>query len=136
MELNVIICHGFASLALREAWLREALPENRCLFQTSVFWKKHFLDLQNCVKLELGVGDNDLEINQVSTDTCYCTGFPNHVVLLPSQRLLVLQQKQLISDNASIPLLVQNALKEGGGGDDYNKVVEELKMIRAKLNEI
>jgi len=31
---------------------------------------------------------------------------------------------------------VQNALKEGGGGDDYNKVVEELKMISAKLNEI
>jgi len=29
-ELNGIICHGFASLALREAW-------NHCLFQTSVF---------------------------------------------------------------------------------------------------
>jgi len=93
VELNVIIRHGFAPLALREAWFREALPENYCLFQTSVLWNEHFLDLQNCVKLELGVGDNDLEINQVSTDTRYCTGIPNHVVLLASQRLLVLQQK-------------------------------------------
>jgi len=41
-----------------------------------------------------------------------------------------------VTDNASIPLLVHNALKEGGGGDDYNKVVEELKMISAKPDEI
>jgi len=88
------------------------------------------------VKLELGVRDNDLEVNQVSTHKRYCTGIPNHVVLLASRHSLVLQQEnQLISDNASIPLLVQNALQEGGGGDDYNKVVHELKMISKKLTK-
>ena len=51
VELNGIIRHGFASLVLREAWLCEELPENHCLFQTSVFWNEYFLDLQNCVKL-------------------------------------------------------------------------------------
>ena len=42
VELNEIIRHGFASLALREDWLRKELPGNHCLFQTSVFWNEHF----------------------------------------------------------------------------------------------
>ena len=125
VELNGIIRHGFASLALREAWLCKKMPENHCLWQTSVFWNGHFLDLQNCVKLELGVGDNDLEINQVTTHKGYCTGIPNHIVLLASQCFCVLHQKRLISNDDSIPILVQNVFqKVGGGNNDYDRVVQ------------
>ena len=137
VDLNGIIRHGFASLALREDWLRGMLPENHCLWQTSVFWNENFIDLKNCVKLELGVGDNNLELNHVSTRERNCTGIPNHVVLLASQRSLVLQQKKLITNNDSIPLLIQNAIKDSGVvSNDYNRVVQELEHISQKLHEM
>ena len=111
VDLNGIIYHGFASLALREDWPRGILSENHCLWQTSVFWNEKIIDMKNCVKLELGVGENNLELNHVSTRERNCTRIPNHVVLLASQRSLFLQQKKRITNNDSIPLLIQNAVK-------------------------
>ena len=67
-ELWSIVKFGLVALALREGWLRESLTVDHCLFLRSVFWNPDYDDIKTKVKIELGVGDSNLDIDQVRDD--------------------------------------------------------------------
>ena len=94
-DLWKIVKHGIAALALRQEWLAEKLDRGHCLFQCSIFWNEDYNKIKSKVKIELGVGDQDLEIDQVTENELKCTGIPNHVVLLASQRKLVSEHREM-----------------------------------------
>ena len=92
VELWPIVTHGIASLALREDWFRLNLAPTNSLFQSSIFWNEDYQYLKPKVVLEMGVGDNNLEVDEVRTGRSNsATGIPSHVVLLASQRNVIRQ---------------------------------------------
>ena len=111
IELWPIVKHGIASLALREDFLRQNLSANNCLFQSAIFWNEDYQYLKGKAKLEIGVDDRELEIDQVRVGSgTVVTGIPSHVVVLASQRNLVLQQRQMIANNNALPGIVETAV--------------------------
>ena len=130
-ELWSIVKFGLASLALRENWLKETLAADHCIFQSSVFWNTDYHTIKSKVKIELGVGDTNLEVDQIRTDDLTCTGIPSHTVLLASQRNVVLQQRELIKKHEDIPDMIQTAIAESGlaPNRDFRDAVNELKTL-------
>ena len=57
----------------------------------SIWWNENFRNIKDKVELKVGVGDINLEVDQVSQNEMNCTGIPTHTVLLSSQRDVVLQ---------------------------------------------
>ena len=130
-ELWSIVKYGFAVLALREEWLREKLPVDHCLFQCAVFWNPDYDDIKGKVKIELGVGDADLDIEEVRDEELQCTGIPSHTVLLASQRTVVLQQKKLVEKHEQLPGVIETAIQGTGlnPNAEFRAAVNELRTI-------
>ena len=70
-----------------------------CLFQLALFSNEDFNIIEQKVSIELGVGDSDLNLDQTRPQDMIVTGISNHVVLLASQRSLVLQQSELMESH-------------------------------------
>ena len=122
---------GLASLALRENWLKETLAADYCIFQSSVFGNTDYHTIKSKVKIELRVGDTNLEVYQIRTDNLNCTGIPSHIVLLASQRNVVLQQRELIKKYEDMPDMIQTAITKSGlvPNRDFREAVNELKAL-------
>ena len=74
------------------------------MFQSSIFWNEDYQYLKPKVVLEMGVGDNNLEVDEVSNGgSNSATGIPSHVVLLASQRNMIKQLQQVVLNNNSLP---------------------------------
>lgn len=129
-----------AALAFRENWLREFLPVDHCLFQSSIFWNPNYQLIKNYVQVKLGVGDNNLELDQIRSNEISATGIPSHVVLLASQRNVVIQQKKMVQSNDKIPELIKSAVQESGGiaehGPEFRAAVQELSNLTDRISNI
>ena len=134
-DLWAIVRYGLASLAFRETWLRENLPANHCIFESCVWWNENFHEIKNNVELKLGVGDKDLEVDQVQTGEINCTGIPTHTVLLSSQRDVILQQRRLIKSNSEIPGMITTAVQNSGmaPGAEMQAMIAELRNVGGGL---
>ena len=135
-ELWLIVRYGLASSALRESWLREKLVSNDALFESSLFWNPDYLFLKNKVEIELGVGDDDLEVDRIDTVSQRVTGIPSHVLLLASQISMVLQQREMISSNERIPEVIEQSIQNSGlsnNNSDLRTAVAELHDIGGNL---
>ena len=67
-----------------------------------MFWNEDFTMTKQKVNIESGVGDNDLDLDQIRPQGMNVTGIPNHVMLLASQRGVVLQQRELMDNYKKI----------------------------------
>ena len=134
-DLWAIVRYGIAALALREDWLRENLPAEHCLFQSCIWWNENFQEIKDKVELKLGVGDNNLEVDQVRSNDMNCTGIPTHTVLLSSQRDVILQQRALIQSNDNIPGMITTAVRNSGmaPGAEMQQILEELRSVGGGL---
>ena len=134
-ELWSIVKYGFAVLALREEWLREKMPVDHCLFQCAVFWNRDYDGIKTKAKIELGVGDSNVDIAQVRDDELHCTGIPSHTVLLASQRTVVMQQKELVEKHNDLPGVIQTTIQGTGVNPnaEFRAAVNELRTIGGSM---
>ena len=135
-DLWAVVRYGIALVALREDWLKENLPVDHCMFQSCIWWNENFRNIKDKVELKVGVGDINLEIDQVSQNEMNCTGIPTHTVLLSSQRDVVLQQRALVSSNIQIPDLVSTAVRENSlASGEVRNIIQELRDVGGGLIE-
>ena len=99
-------------------------------------------------RLQLGVGDDDMELETRNAHVRKATGIPNHTVMLVSQRNLMLQQRKMMKSNEELPDKVIDGLSDAlenltlhtQCNNNMDKVVEEVKnmteVMTAKLDEI
>ena len=74
--------------------MRSNLEPTHCLFESIVFMLPNYMWLKPYVVVELGVGDANLELDDWDEGIRQkITGIPTYVMLLSSQRDLVLQQR-------------------------------------------
>ena len=83
------------------------------------------------VSIELGVGDSDLDLDQTRPQDMNVTGIPNHVVLLSSQKRVVLQQSNVMESHKKIPESMKQAIEECGISPEteFRSVIAELQEI-------
>lgn len=112
VELWPVITYGLAALALKETWLREKLAADHILFQSTLFMHPTYQYLKPFAKVELGVGDEEFELNLDGLSRRTITGIPAHVVLLSSQRNLAVQQQELVRSNEALPGRMVSDLEE------------------------
>ena len=77
--------YGIASVALCDDWIKEYLPADHCNFQSYIWWNENFRIIKDKVELKVGVGDMNLEVDQVSQHEMNCTGIPTHNTLKPNR---------------------------------------------------
>ena len=134
-DLWAIVRYGLATFALRQNWLRENLPASHCIFQSCIWWNENFHQIKDKVELKLGVGDSDLEVDQIRSDDINCTGIPTHTVLLSSQRDVILQQRHMIATSNQIPGLITEAVQNSGmaPGSEIQNIIRELRNVGGSL---
>ena len=66
------------------------------------------------VSIELRVGDKDLDLDQIRPQDMNATGIPSYVILLASQRSVILQQRELMESHYKILELIKKAIEECG----------------------
>ena len=129
-DLWLIVKYGIASLALREEWLRVTMNPTNALFQCAIFWNGDYQRLKGFVELKLGVGDSNLEVDQIRSNDVAVTGIPSHTVLLASQRDMVLQQRELLAKSEEIPGVIRETIESA------NPVSSELRNVVAELQTV
>ena len=55
------------SITLEEAWIKEKLSKDNCLYQSALFWNDDFNNIKQKVSIELGLGNKDLDLDQTQT---------------------------------------------------------------------
>ena len=136
VELWPIVKHGIASLALREDWFRLSLAPTNSLFQSSIFWNEDYQYLKPKAVLEMGIGDNNLEVDEVRTDRSNsATGIPSHIVLLASQRNVIKQLQEMIVNNNNLPGVVTTAIQSANRGprDEFHAAMSSLTTFGEQL---
>ena len=136
VELWPIVKHGIASLALREDWFRLSLAPTNSLFQSSIFWNEDYQYLKPKAVLEMGIGDNNLEVDEVRTDRSNsATGIPSHIVLLASQRNVIKQLQEMIVNNNNLPGVVTTAIQSANQGprDEFHAAMSSLTTFGEQL---
>ena len=98
--------------------------------------QENYRTVKDKVELKVGVGDINLEVDQVSQNEMNCTGIPTHTVLLSSQREVVLQQQALVSSNSQIPDMISTAVRENSlASGEVRDFIQELSDIGGGLIE-
>ena len=136
VELWPIVKHGIASLALREDWFRLSLAPTNSLFQSSIFWNEDYQYLKPKAVLEMGIGDNNLEVDEVRTERSNsATGIPSHVVILASQRNVIRQLQEMIVNNNNLPGVVTTAIQSANQGprDEFHAAMSSLTTFGEQL---
>ena len=136
VELWPIVKHGIASLALREDWFRLSLAPTNSLFQSSIFWNEDYQYLKPKAVLEMGVGDNNLEVDEVRTERSNsATGIPSHIVLLASQRNVIKQLQEMVVNNNNLPGVVTTAIQSANQGprDEFHAAMSSLTTFGEQL---
>ena len=127
--------YGIASIALQEDWIKEKLNNENCLFQSALFENEDFNRIKQKGSIELEVGDNDLDLDEIKPQDMNITGIPSHVALLASQRSVILQQREMMENHKKIPDLIKQAIEECGisSGKEFRSVIAELQEISSNL---
>ena len=110
--LWLVMTYGLATLAMKEAWLRDNLPDNHVMFESSIFIHPIYQWFKPHAKAELG-GDSNFEVEDIS-DVLHrtTTGIPPHVLILSGQRTLEVQQQDLVRSNDELPDRLVDELSE------------------------
>lgn len=140
VELWPVMTYGLATLAMKEAWLRDNLPDNHVMFESSIFIHPIYQWLKPHAKVELG-GDSNFEVEDIS-DVLHrtTTGIPPHVLILSGQRTLAVQQQDLVRSNDQLPDRLVVELSEqleslGLNENNLNRVVEEMRSFSTAVTE-